>query len=253
MPIHDWTRVDAGTFHHFQYSWIDQIQWALNEGILPRDCHAMVEQWAARLEPDVLTLRGLSAPLVEPDQDWTPPPEDQELGGVLVAPPQVRIQAESADEFYRRKRRTVVVRHASRDNVVAAIEIVSPGNKDGRKAFQMFVDKTAWLLDRGIHLLIVDVHPPTARDPHGLHAAIREEITGHVSLPPVDKPLTLVAYEAAEVLRAYAEPVAVGDAMPDMPLFLVPGGCVLVPLERAYQAAWQAFPRRWMPVLAGEN
>ena len=24
MPIHDWTRVDAGIFHHFHTSWVDE-------------------------------------------------------------------------------------------------------------------------------------------------------------------------------------------------------------------------------------
>jgi hypothetical protein len=30
MPIHDWTRVDAGIFHHFHQSWIPEISRALN-------------------------------------------------------------------------------------------------------------------------------------------------------------------------------------------------------------------------------
>jgi hypothetical protein len=25
MPIHDWTRVDAGLFHHFRHRWIDAL------------------------------------------------------------------------------------------------------------------------------------------------------------------------------------------------------------------------------------
>lgn len=35
MPIHDWTRVPAGLFHHFQQSWSIRIADALNAGILP--------------------------------------------------------------------------------------------------------------------------------------------------------------------------------------------------------------------------
>ena len=35
MPIHDWTRVDAGTFHAFHVSWVSAIQEALNDGLLP--------------------------------------------------------------------------------------------------------------------------------------------------------------------------------------------------------------------------
>jgi hypothetical protein len=63
------------------------------------------------------------------------------------------------------------------------------------------------------------------------------------------KPLTLAAYECGLSTRAYVEAVAVGDVLPDMPLFLQPGGQVPVPLERTYQTAWVAVPRRWRDVL----
>jgi len=36
--------------------------------------------------------------------------------------------------------------------------------------------------------------------------------------------------------------VAVGDELPDMPLFLKPEIYVPTPLEATYQAAWQEFP-----------
>ena len=39
MPIHDWTRVDAGLFHDFHQSWTVALRNALNEGILPIDNH----------------------------------------------------------------------------------------------------------------------------------------------------------------------------------------------------------------------
>ena len=66
---------------------------------------------------------------------------------------------------------------------------------------------------------------------------------------PQDKPLTLASYEADPISRAFVESVAVGDALPDMPLFLQPNGCVYVPLEDSYRSAWEAVPRRWKGVL----
>jgi hypothetical protein len=62
---------------------------------------------------------------------------------------------------------------------------------------------------------------------------------------PQEKPLTLVAYEAALVTRAYVKPLAVGDVLQDMPVFLKPSAQVPVPLEATYQAAFEAMPRRW--------
>jgi hypothetical protein len=155
-------------------------------------------------------------------------------------------------EFYRRKQSTVTVRHVSGDRVVAVVEVVPPGNKSGRHAFTSFVEKAAEFLERGIHLLVLDLLPPGPRDPHGLHAAVWDEVAGQDFTPPPDKPLTLAAYESALSIRAYVEPVAVGDDLPDMPLFLLPGGHVPVPLEATYTTAWEAVPARWRRVIAGE-
>ena len=57
MPIHDWTRIEAGIFHDFHHEWISSIKRALNSGLLPPDFYAMAEQVTGHLGPDVLTLR----------------------------------------------------------------------------------------------------------------------------------------------------------------------------------------------------
>src|SRR5438067_1127319 len=168
MPVHDWTRVDAGIFHAFHHGWISAISNVLNAGTLPEDYYALLEQHAARFGPDVLTFQGL------PDKEDGPAVPDSSWGRAesLLAAPQLAPTAETDMEFYRRKQTPLVVRHVSGDRVVAMIEIVSPGNKSTRHALQSFVEKAAALLDQHIHLLIVDVLPPGRRDPHGIHAAI---------------------------------------------------------------------------------
>jgi len=55
----------------------------------------------------------------------------------------------------------------------------------------------------------------------------------------------LVAYSAGEVKQAFIEPVAVGAALPDMPLFFQPSRYVPVPLEATYADAFCAVPKRW--------
>jgi hypothetical protein len=45
----------------------------------------------------------------------------------------------------------VTIRHVSNDEVVAFVEIVSPGSKDSRRSIRAFVDKVAGLLEQGIH------------------------------------------------------------------------------------------------------
>jgi hypothetical protein len=58
-----------------------------------------------------------------------------------------------------------------------------------------------------------------------------------------------VTYECDLTTRAYIEPIAVGDVLPSMALFLEPNGCIKVPLEATYQAAYAVQPRRWQRVL----
>src|SRR5206468_115725 len=125
---------------------------------------------------------------------------------------------------------------------VAVIEIVSPGNKASRAQLRAFVAKSADLLCQGVHLLVIDLFPPGKRDPHGIHKLIWDELEERdIELPP-DKPLTVASYSAGEVKTAYVEPVAVGDGLPDMPLFLEPETYVPAPLEATYQTTWGVFP-----------
>ena len=57
MPIHDWTRVDAGLFHAFHQRWISALADALNTGVLPSDYYALAEQSVGGPVPDIRTLR----------------------------------------------------------------------------------------------------------------------------------------------------------------------------------------------------
>ena len=51
----------------------------------------------------------------------------------------------------------------------------------------------------------------------------------------------------------YIEPLAVGDRLPDMPVFLEPGFYVNVPLERTYMAAWAWIPRHLQQAVKGSE
>jgi hypothetical protein len=250
MPIHDWTRVDAGIFHDFHHAWIFTIKHALNSGLLPADYYALAEQVAGGLHPDVLTLEAARPGSASPAGNGSANGGEREEGGIALAttPPKVRFTAEVEQDLYARKRNRVVVRHRSGDDVVAMIEIVSPGNKSSRHGLRSFVTKTVELLDAGIHLLVIDLFPPGPRDPQGIHAAIWSQYDDSDFRLPDGLPLTLVAYRAGSP-RAFVEPVAVGQELPEMPLFLTPNRYVPVPLESTYQAAFEAVPRRWREVL----
>src|SRR5436190_18055810 len=85
MPVHDWTKVEAGIFHAFHVAWIPEIQKALNGGLLPEGYYALAEQHTGRAIADVLTLHASPA-------SREPQPLPPATGGTAVAeaPPRVR-------------------------------------------------------------------------------------------------------------------------------------------------------------------
>jgi hypothetical protein len=231
MPIHDWTRVSAGTFHDFHQGWTIEIRNRLNSGVLPDGYYAMADQRVSGLEPDVIALR-LRGP--EPK------------GGLAVeqTPPRIqraaRLETETAQ--YARKANRIVVRHEL-GRVVAMIEVISPGNKDSKHALASFIAKSVDLIRNGIHFLMVDLFPRGPRDPEGIAQAIWDELVGEpLGTRSAEKPLSVAAYDAGDQLTAYIDALAVGDLLPDAPLFLAPGWYVNVPLEQTYLASWGVTP-----------
>jgi len=236
MPVHDWSRVTAGMFHDFHQKWTVEICNALNAGLLPPGYYAFVEQDVGGPEPDVITLW-------RPQADAPAP-----SGGVAVAeaPPaaahiaKTRL-ARSETDPYARKANTVVVRHRAGE-VVAVIEVVSPGNKSSEFALAAFVRKARNLLHAGVHLMVIDLHPLTMRDPQGIHAAIWEPFEEEPFTPPRDKPLTAVSYQAGVAVTAYIEPLGIGDALPALPVFLHEDRYISAPLESTYAETWEHIP-----------
>lgn len=245
MPVHDWTRVDAGTFHGFHTTWASLLGIRLNQ-VLPSDDYAMVEKRAFGWEPDLLTLaqngtgtRNGAGNAIAPGGR-----ESHASLSLRTAPPKVeRIVSRPALS----RQRQISIRQTDDDRIVAVIEIVPPGNKSSGNAVRAFVAKANEFLERGVNLLIIDLFPPTPRDPEGIHAVIWGSSDAETSRP--EKPLTLVAYEAGETEQAFIQSVAVADRLPDMPLCLTEDQYVPVPLEDTYMAAFSGFARRWRDVL----
>jgi hypothetical protein len=159
---------------------------------------------------------------------------------VADAPPPTRLTRLAEEQIYVRKADHIAIRHRH-GYIVVVVEIVSPGNKASAYALSTFVEKTARYIADEIHLLVIDLFPPSKRDPQGIHKAIWDRFIEEDIELPADKPLTLVSYEARPDPVAYVEPVAVGDALPDMPIFLKPGYYVPAPLEASYRRTWDEF------------
>lgn len=244
MPVHDWTRVDAGIFHAFHLSWIAEIARALNRGLLPPNYYALPEQIAGDWGPDVVALK-------EPTKGGQPDANPPDVVALSVAAPKVYFRARAEASSYARKAKAIVIRHTSGHQVIALMEIVSPGNKSSRHGLYSFVDQAVEFLRAGVHLLIVDLFPSSPRDPQGIPKAIWDDITESDFVLPPDRPLSVAAYIGGPSPEMFIEPTAVGAQLPEMPLFLTSDGYVSVALEATYQSAWEAVPSFWRDVLTG--
>jgi hypothetical protein len=244
MPVHDWTRVSDGAFHDFHYSWVLEIKRALKRGRLPKGYYVMAEQIGSDIgEPDVLTLQTASA---DPAPE-APPPGTATL---TESSPIVQARTSIRRDPYARLQRSVVVRHTSGDRIVALIEVLSRGNKSSRHAIGSFLDKTVATLDSGIHLFLVDVHPPGPPDPNGIHGALLNEIGTEEYTLGHERRLTAVAYTSGvDLVDAFVNHFAVGEPIPEMPLFLTRENFIRVPLEATYMAAWEDVPLQYQEIL----
>ena len=242
METHNWKKAPGGLFHHFHQQWSAAICNSLNDGRLPKGYYSLIEQHAGETVPDLLTLKL--------DSKSSGPPE-RPKGGIAVAdaPPKTRIVNRGSElDTYAAMANKLAIRDKLGE-LVSVIELVSPGNKHSKLAIRRFVDKATELLRFGIHLLVIDLFPPGPRDPQGLHQLIWSELESDDFRLPRGKPLTLVSYCCGFPLTAFVEPIAVGDPLPKMPVFVDSEVYVPVPLAETYAATWKLCPQQFREVV----
>lgn len=120
--------------------------------------------------------------------------------------------------------------------VVAAVELVSPGNKDRVEKRRAFTAKCATYVQRGIGLIVVDVVTSHHSRPFD---ELMAELAPDRPTPPTG-PLTAVSYRPVRVkddgaLELRIRSVAVGQPLPTLPLALGGVGHVMLDLEAAYE------------------
>jgi len=125
--------------------------------------------------------------------------------------------------------------------LVAAIELVSPGNKDRPAKRRLFAAKCATYLGRGVGLIVLDV--VTTRQGN-LHNDTMEMLGADRAALLPDGEVYAAAYRplnAPEGGRIECWPVslAVGQPLPTLPLALTAEQCVPVDFEASYREACQ--------------
>jgi hypothetical protein len=227
-PLHP-----ARRWESFHSNWATRLADALTE-CLPAEFMAEEHAHAGpSLEIDVATFERLAArpdsepngtPIATPTPPaWAPPVPARTLPAVFPDEFEVRIVSTSGGL-----------------TLVAAIELISPGNKDRPEERRAFAAKCASYLYRGVALIIIDVVTNRRANLH--NETMRLMNAPDVFLLPDDADLYAVAYRP--VLRQdkpeidlWTAPVAVGLPLPTLPLRLTGDLFVPVDFEAAYQEA----------------
>jgi len=124
--------------------------------------------------------------------------------------------------------------------VLAVIELVSPGNKDDTIARESFAGKCLGYLAKGMGLVIIDIVSDRLANLHNelVRAAGREA----TFLMANDPPLYAAAYRPVhrrmkDVIDLWTWPLSIGGVLPSVPLPLKGVGCVQLDLELSYTEA----------------
>ncbi|HZL34652.1 MAG TPA: DUF4058 family protein [Tepidisphaeraceae bacterium] len=155
---------------------------------------------------------------------WAPPAADMSMPAIFPDSAEVLVYSNRAGPV-----------------LAAAIELISPGNKDRPEARRGFAAKCATYLQQGIGLIIVDI--VTDR-----HANLHNELIGLLEvgekflISPDD--LYAVAYRPIrrtniERIDVWPAALAVGKQLPLLPLALDRDICLPLDLEAAYTEARQ--------------
>jgi Protein of unknown function (DUF4058) len=223
-PLHGPRRWEG--FHH---SWATFIAQQLNEETLPADYFAESEiSVGPELEVDVATLER-TRPVAGSKGSTT----------ALWSPPRPRIAARV--DFSRLDSYEIrVYQDLGGAELRAAIELVSPANKDRVGSRRTFAAKCAGYLQHGLGLIVVDI--VTARSAN-LHRELFDvlEVKGRRLAWESPTGLYAVAYRAVTVRKSprvevWPEPLTLGAALPELPLWLALDLCVPVRLEGSYLA-----------------
>lgn len=232
MPLLDHFRPPLSQQRHwdsFHGAWAEAMAANLNQALLPERFVAEARvKIGGQVEIDVATFAE-NAINAEPESGgvavWAPPKP------IAIAP----LEFSEPDLF-----EVQILSEEEGPRLVAAIELVSPANKDRPANRRMFAVKCASYLQSGVSVIIVDV---VTQRSGNLFAELLDLLGVHISTPgqgPHD--LYAAAHRTALgppglSLETWASRLTLGEALPILPLWLQPDLCLPLDLESTYHAA----------------
>jgi hypothetical protein len=142
---------------------------------------------------------------------------------------------------------TTMIQIFRASNLVAALELISPGNKDRESVRKSTVDRFVGYLALGIHLAFVDVHAQPQK--FSLADAIARDLD--FPQPPCPAPQAISyrvgnAPDRGRSLAVRRASLTIGEPLPMMPLSLSQFQHVAVDLESTYSNATSDY-LSWLP------
>ncbi len=228
MPLLDHFRPpvsDSIQWNSFHAVWASSIADQLVERIPKQFVAHEHFKLGGGLEIDIATLNsesGTNGVVSDWHSEWQPP------------------EAAHCEAVFPDRFEVLVYRLLGGRQLVAAIELVSPGNKDREDARSAFTSKVASYLHEGISVIVIDVVTERRANLH--NELIRLLNASSQFALPTEPTLYAAAYRP--VLRnnepeidIWTRTFDVGDTLPTMPLRLVAEYFVPVDFEAAYQDA----------------
>lgn len=230
MPLLDHFHPPLSRTHpwrSFHSGWAAAMSRLLNAGVLPAGFYAVPNvDRPGPVEIDVATLRdaGSTPPGGETmPQPWSPP------AGVAVAVDWAGIDSLEVQIFS----------DEGDPRLAAAVELLSPRNKDRPESRQAFAVKCVSYLQQGAGLVMIDSVTTRRAD---LHSAILDLLG--VQAGTASNDLRAVSYQAVDAaqdeqgtLRYWPAVLALGEPLPTLPLWIAADFSVPLDLEASYQAA----------------
>jgi Protein of unknown function (DUF4058) len=227
MPLHDWSRVSG--WENVHILWMTE----LFHSIRPR----LPEGFRAYLGTS--PVLAINAQGGKPDlaiQSW---PRE---GSITATDPSLT-QGEAPDIEVEVEVATIdpgvsllIERHGA---LVAAVELISPRNKDRPSARDVYRNRYLGYLLNGANLVLIDVHPR----PSGFSFADRIAAELSLDRPPCSAPMA-ASYRVGEAaltggrfVAIWTRVMTVGEPLPSIPLPLTVDLAVTLDLEQTYARA----------------
>jgi hypothetical protein len=232
MPLLDHFHPPLSAHRHWQSfhtAWAGEIARQLNHALLPSRYFAEPNvQIGATIEIDVATF----------DEAGAASANGAGVATAVWAPPRPPLTA-PLDFAHLDAIEIQIFQDEQGPRVVAAIELVSPANKDRPSHRQAFAVKCASYLQQSIAVVVVDLVTSRAAD---LHAEVLRLLNVSTASPAQ---LYAAAYRPVSIgevahLEAWPNALALGAELPTLPLWLSADLALPLDLEQSYSATCEA-------------